>query len=295
MSPRQSPPGPSAKTAQEFLKKAVEKLQEVGAPNPLLDVEIMLSKASGLSRAQILAHPEKGVSTKAVERFSEWVIRRSTREPLAYILGEKEFYGLCFEVSPAVLIPRPETEILVETALSILKQKENPMVADIGLGSGAVAISIARNLGDCVIYGTEVSAEALEVACRNAERIGVRNRVSFLQGDLFEPLEGRSFDLIVSNPPYIPSDEIDRLEPEISKHEPRRALDGGTDGLDYFRRIATSAPEHVSPGGALALEVGMGQAESVRTLLSAAGFNNPRSIKDYAGIERVVVASKEPA
>jgi release factor glutamine methyltransferase len=255
----------------------------------------MLSKASGLSRAQILAHPEKGVSTEAVERFSEWVIRRSTREPLAYILGEKEFYSLCFEVTPAVIIPRPETEILVETALSIVKQKRHPVVADIGLGSGAVAISIAKNLQDGLVYGTEVSAEALEVARRNAERMGVCDWVCFLQGDLFEPLEDRSFDLIVSNPPYIPSGEIDCLEPEISKYEPRGALDGGPDGLDYFRRIATSAPEHVRPGGALALEVGMGQAESVRTLLSAAGFNNPRSIKDYAGIERVVVASKEPA
>jgi len=281
-----------AQTVQQLLRRAVEELRMAGVDTPALDAEVMLSRALGRSRTDLLAHPEITPPQELIERFSDWVSRRSRREPLAYIVGEREFYGICFEVSPAVLVPRQETEILVEAGIGLVKDLPAPVVADVGLGSGAVGISIAMAAPDAVVYGTEPSAAALEIACRNARRAGVEGRARFLQGDLLGPLAGMTFDLIVSNPPYIPSGEVDSLQPEIARYEPRQALDGGPDGLDYHRRLVEDAFGFLRDRGVLAVEVGAGQADAVKALFRAARFRDVRSVRDYGGIERVVLGEK---
>jgi len=259
---------------------------------PILDAEVLLSHAWGRSRTELLTHPEVIPPREVAGRFSGWMSRRFRREPLAYIIGDREFYGVSFEVSPAVLIPRPETETLVEAAIGLIRDASAPMVADIGVGSGAVAISIAKAVPAALIYGTESSADALEIGCRNAQRAGVQDRVHSLQGDLFGPLAGMTFRLIVSNPPYIPSDEIESLQLEIAKYEPRQALDGGPDGLDYHRRLAGDAFAYLKENGVLAVEVGAGQADAVKALFRAAGLRDVRSVRDYGGVERVVLGEK---
>ena len=274
-------------TAEQLLRDAVERLREAGVDTPILDAEVLFSKAACRSRTHLLAHPEFQPSPNEADQYEQWVARRANREPLAYIIGEREFYGITFLVTPAVLVPRQETETLVDAAIELLKDKPHAMVADIGLGSGAVAISIARSVPNAVIYGTESSEEALAVARRNAAV-----PMHFLKGNLLEPLVGMRFDLIVSNPPYIPTAEMDNLPPEISKYEPRAALDGGPDGLDYHRRLASESPDYLKSGGTLAVEVGAGQAESVKELFAENGLVNVRSAQDLMGIERVVLGEK---
>ena len=275
-------------TAEQLLRDAVAKLKEAGVDTPVLDAEVLLSKAACRSRTDLLTHPEYQPSSQAATQFQEWVARRINREPLAYIIGDREFYGISFQVTPAVLVPRQETETLVDAAIELLKDRTHSLVADIGLGSGAVAVSIARSLSNATVYGTESSKAALEVAKLNA----VGRYAYFLKGDLLEPLAGLTFDLIVSNPPYIPTAEIDNLAPEISKYEPRQALDGGPDGLDYHRRLASESLGYLKCGGTLAVEVGAGQAESVKDLFAENGFVDVRSVRDLMDIERVVLGEK---
>lgn len=282
-----------AQAVRLLLRDAAAKLKQAGIDTPVLDAEVMLARALDRSRTFLLAHPDFEPPCEAVEKFIGWVSRRSQREPLAYIIGEREFYGISFEVTPAVLVPRPETETLVETAMGLLEGIIRPIVAEIGVGSGAVAISIAKAVPDVLVYATEPSASALEVARRNVERVGVSDRVRLLEGDLFEPLAGLSFDLIISNPPYIPSDEIDDLQPEIAKYEPRQALDGGPDGLKYFRRLSADAPRHLKTRAVLAVEVGDGQAAAVKELFQARGLVGVHSVHDYGGIERVVLGERQ--
>ena len=275
-------------TAEQLLRDAVAKLKEAGVDTPVLDAEVLLSRATCRSRTDLLTHPEYQPSSHAAAQFQEWVARRTNREPLAYIIGEREFYGISFQVTPAVLIPRQETETLVDAAIELLKDRTHSLVADIGLGSGAVAVSIARSLSNATVYGTESSKAALEVAKLNA--VGLY--AYFLKGNLLEPLSGMQFDLIVSNPPYIPTAEIDNLAPEISKYEPRQALDGGPDGLDYHRRLTSESPAYLKCGGTLAVEVGMGQAEAVKKLFTESRFVDVRSVRDLMDIERVVLGDK---
>lgn len=279
-------------TVRQLLEEAVTKLRDAGVETPILDAEVMLAHVLDRSRTDLLTHPELQPAPEAVAQSQQWIARRSLREPLSYITGEREFYGLTFEVTPAVLIPRQETEILVEAALSVLQKLETPMVADIGLGSGCVAVAIAVSLPTALIYGTESSPEALAVARRNAERLGVADRVRFLEGDLLSPVSRMRFDMIVSNPPYIPSGEFECLQPEVSKYEPREALHGGPDGLDVHRRLAAESPAYLKPGGSIAVEVGVGQSRTVEAMLQENGFGNVRFVQDYAGIERVVIGER---
>ena len=275
-------------SARMLTSEAAQKFREAGVDTSVLDAEILISHALGRTRTYLVAHPEYEPSLEEIERYREYVDRRSRREPLAYIIGCREFYGIPFEVSPAVLIPRPETEILVDFAIQCLRDVPDPMVADIGVGSGAIAVSIAKHVPKAIVYGTDSSFEALEIANGNAECIGVQDRVYFLLGDLFEQVVGKKFDLIVSNPPYIPTAEIDKLQPEISKYEPRQALDGGPDGLDCYRRLTAEASGYLRDGGILAVEVGAGQSDSVKELFQVHGFRNIRTVRDLSGIERVV-------
>jgi release factor glutamine methyltransferase len=218
--------------------------------------------------------------------------RRARREPLAYITGRTEFFGIAIDITPGVLVPRPETEILVEQTLARLKRRA-PIIADIGVGTGAIAIALATNLPDATIYATDLSRIALKVARANVKKHHLSRRVMVLKGDLLEPMADQHIrsDAIVSNPPYIPSGDIPSLQPEVSRHEPTQALDGGPDGLRAYRRLLPEARALLSESGFVAVEVGAGQASAVREIAEAAGYSRIEIVRDLAGIERVVIAS----
>jgi len=275
-------------TVHNLLSQASRCLQQAGIETPRLDAEVLLARATDSSRTALIAHPETVPAEEQAEQFQRWVELRTERMPLAYIIGSREFYGLEFEVGPAVLVPRPETEILVETAIGLLRDRPCT-VADLGVGSGAIAVALAVSLPEAHVYGTDCSQEALEIAARNAEKHGVGPRIHLRHGDLLQPLEGLQFDAVVSNPPYIRSDEIPLLQPEIALYEPREALDGGPDGLDYYRRIVPGAGAYLRPGRWLLVELGIGQSPEVRRMFRENGYIDVRAVNDYAGIERVVL------
>ena len=236
----------------------------------------------------LLASPPQ-LNPDLIRKFRRTVARRAEREPLAYIIGHKEFFSLDFEVTPAVLIPRPETETLVEEALKFLTPRKPPRVLDIGTGSGAIAVAIAMNALDAHLVATDISESALEVARHNAMRHRCEDRIDFIDTDLFPPGDTR-FDLIVSNPPYIADADLDALQPEIRLHEPRLALAAGADGLDFYRRIVAECRSRLNPDGALMVEIGAGQLNAVQALFRRAGFSNIDAVRDLARIDRVVAA-----
>jgi len=260
-------------------------LAEKGVENPRLEAEWMLCEALSLDRVGLYLNFDKPLNDAELAAFRGMVQRRAKREPLQYILGSQEFMGLDFQVTPAVLIPRHDTEVLVAEAVQ--RGAGIRSILDIGTGSGCVAVALAKSLPEAEVSSVDVSAEALAVARDNAEKNQVS--VRFFHGSLFEPLAGRRFDMIVSNPPYIPADEIATLQQEVRGFEPLGALDGGADGLDFYRSIVSGAPEHLTPGGWLLFEVGAGQAPQVLELLRTGGFPvDCFSQTDPAGIERVV-------
>lgn len=262
---------------------------EKGVDNPRLDAEVLLSHILNKDRMYLYVNFDQPLQTAELTAFREAVKKRALRLPVAYITGTKEFMGINFKVSPAVLIPRPDTEILVEAALSRLEKIDQPTILDIGTGSGAILISVLAKLKLARGMAIDISNEALAVAAENARSSGVADRVTFCQGDLFQPVSGRYFDAILSNPPYIPEDDIARLAPEV-RREPRLALAGGKDGLDFYRRIISEGSRFITPDGFIAVEVGIGQAHALAELVSNTGtFAVDEIIKDYSGIERVVV------
>jgi release factor glutamine methyltransferase len=271
----------------KLLADAERVLAQCGVDSPRLDAELLMATACGVGRAKLLAGAV-GLTRAEGENFAAMLARRAAREPLAYIVGHREFFSLEFEVTSAVMVPRPETETLVEAALGFLSQKGEARVLDIGTGSGAVAMAIAVNAPRVTIVATDISAGALEVARRNVVRYGVARRVALLNADLFPPSAGAPFDLIVSNPPYVESRAVETLAPEVRLYEPRIALEGGSDGLRSYRAIARAARAHLAPGGSLMVEVGAGQAGPVAELFRAAGFAEVANVRDLGGIERVV-------
>jgi release factor glutamine methyltransferase len=244
------------------------------------EARLLLAAATGFSEASVLAHPERALPAEAEAKFLEFAERRSRGEPIAYILGEKEFYGLPLAVNPAVLIPRPETELLVELALA----RKPASVLDLGTGSGAIALAIKRHLPQARVVGVEASMAALAVAARNAVKLGLD--VELRHGLWFAPVAGERFDLLVSNPPYVAKGDP-HLDQGDLPFEPRQALVSGTDGLDSMREIARGAPTHLNPGGWLLVEHGFGQDQAVRALLQQAGFEGISTWPDLAGIARV--------
>ncbi|MHB0911888.1 MAG: peptide chain release factor N(5)-glutamine methyltransferase [Armatimonadota bacterium] len=278
--------------AASLVREASEKLREAGVDTPILEAEVMLSHATNRTRTEIVTHPELIPDFAQTELFREWVERRARREPLAYIIRERDFYGMSFEVVTGLLVPRQETETLVDTALEILRRIPEPIVCDVGLGTGALAVALAANLPESQVYGTDTSAVAVEISHRNALRQGVDGRTRFFQGDLFAPLPTARFHMVVSNPPYIPTGEIDSLQPEVSRYEPREALDGGPDGLDFYRRLAAETPERLRPGGHLAVEVGVREAGPAEEIFAEHGFTDIRTVRDLSGIERVVLGCR---
>jgi release factor glutamine methyltransferase len=242
------------------------------------EARLLLAAASGFSEASVLAHPERELPAQVQDEFLKMTARRAAGEPVAYILGHKEFYGLELAVTPAVLIPRPETELLVDLALT----RQPASVVDVGTGSGAIALAIKRHLPAARVVATDASAAALEVAKRNAARYALE--IELRHGRWFEPLAGERFEAIISNPPYV---VVDDPHLEGLQFEPRVAIVAGADGLDAFRVLAREAPAHLLPGGWLLLEHGAGQHEAVRALLEAAGLETTESWPDLAGIPRV--------
>lgn len=272
---------------REALDSAVDALTAAGIEDPRLDAEVLLAEATGWSRAALVAEPGAEVPAAADRRFGEMVRRRLRREPVAYVVGRKGFRNLELSVDPRVLVPRPETELLVELALEMGPQR----VLDVGTGSGAIALAVADELPDCEVTATDTSPAALEVARANAERLGLAERVRFVEGTL--PAEGE-FDLVLANLPYVAERDWPSLQPEVTQWEPREALLAGPDGLDAYRTFIPECAGHFhryagQRTGALAIEVGEGQASAVAELFREAGFGEVGTRRDLAGIERVVV------
>lgn len=276
-------------TTLKVLEWTKEFLASRGVENARLEAEWLLCAATGLDRVGLYLNFEKPLDDEELAAYRAMVARRGRREPLQHILGTQEFCGLEFEVTPDVLIPRHDTETLVNEALA--RMPDAGSVLDIGTGSGCIAIALARRLPGVPVTAVDISEAALTVARRNAERNTVA--IEFLAGSLLEPVAGRHFDLIVSNPPYIPSSDIPALEPEVRDFDPRGALDGGADGLDVYRILIPAAAACLNPGGWLLLEVGAGQAADVARMVQTAGvYGEPVITSDGGGIERVVGAMK---
>ena len=276
-----------------MLREGSEALAAVGIPNPGADAEVLLAHHLRVGRAYLHAHPEESVAPHVVGSYRDGIVRRVAREPLQHITGMQEFWSLPFIVSPAVLIPRPETELIVETCVA-RHAAGTSRIVDIGTGSGCVAVAVAHAIPGALLYATDSSDEALAVARLNASRNDVGGRIEFYQGDLFEPLRDRGLergiDFVLSNPPYIAEVDIETLEPEVRDYEPRRALTPGPDPLLIHRRIAEAAPEFLKAGGFLIVEFGLGQGPGIRKLYSAARLEEVEIRPDLAGIDRVFVA-----
>jgi release factor glutamine methyltransferase len=252
------------------------------------DAELLLLHIAGISRAELLTHPQRELTFRQQEHYQAAIARRARHEPVQYITGVQEFYGRNFIVNRAVLIPRPETEHLVETALAV--RPEPKRILDIGTGSGILAITLALELPNATVTATDISAAALAVARQNARSLGAKDRLRFVASDLFAALGNERFDCIVANPPYVATDEV--LEPQVRDYEPVTALYAGEDGLAVYRRLIPQAFEHLEPGGHLLVEIGHGQRDAVAGLLRASNFDSIRFIDDLQGIPRVTSARK---
>ncbi len=281
-------------TVGRLLTWTAEFLKKKGAESPRLDAEVLLAHVLGWPRVQLYTHFEDEVGEPARSAYRELVKKRSEGAPVAYLVGRKEFFSLALAVSPAVLIPRPDTETAVVAALDCLKGRRSPHVLDVGTGSGCLALAIAKQCPGARVIAIDISNDALAVASANAAALGLSDRVEFRQGDLVEAVLGEGpFDLIVSNPPYIPSGDLENLEPGVRDFEPHLALDGGYDGLRIVQRLITTAPESLMKGGWLVLEIGSAQEAPVRIMIDdAGGYSLSPTIRDAANHPRVIRASR---
>lgn len=275
------------------IRQATERLQAGARGDARLDAETLLMHALGRDKAYLYAHPELELSCSELAGYHDAMGRRLTGEPVQYITGHQEFWGLDLLVTPSVLIPRPETEHAVEAALDLLREIEAPRVVDVGTGSGCIALALASELPQARIEAVDISDEALEVARNNAARLNLINRLVFSQSDLLEKYLDSlpTVDMVVSNPPYVGDSEADKLQVEVRAHEPHRALfGGGAEGLDIYRRLIPQAARVLRPGGWLVMEIGYTQEQAIRDLLS--DWNEVRSVADLQGIPRVVIAQR---
>jgi len=288
---------------RELLIKGTEILKKRGINSPRLDAEVLLASAWGRERADLLIFSEDRVPKEVQVVFLDLLKERSKGIPVAYLTGEKEFMSLDFYVNFDVLIPRPETELLVERVLKFLAELDKPLkgeeeqlLADVGTGSGAVAVSLAYYNPQVKVFAIDISRKALKTAASNAERHGVKGRVRFLQGDLISPLLEQGYigmgTAVAANLPYIPTADLPGLPIDV-QYEPKNALDGGKDGLEHCRRLIPQAGLFLAPGGLLACEIGVGQGEVLAGLLEQEGWNRVEVLNDYAGRERVVTAVKQ--
>lgn len=282
-------------TVQQWLESGERQLAERGVPEARANAEWIMAHVLKAGRGELALHGSRTMSVKHENAFRNLVLQRARRVPLAYILGNQPFLGLDILVGEGALVPRPETEELVDEASQLFKPRadEELHILEIGTGTGCIAVALATLFPRSVVYATDISEQALALARKNSDLHHTTRRIRFISEDLFKPDHQRAgwADLIISNPPYIPTAELDRLEPEVKK-EPRLALDGGPDGLSHLRAIVAEAPSSLKPGGWLALEIGSDQGAAVRELLEAKGFNEVVVRRDAQGHERMALARK---
>lgn len=285
----------ACKTYRELYEEGRRILEQAGLPDAALDARFLLEEVCGTNLQTLLVFPEKKVTEEEVNQYRAFIQRRKDREPTAMILGEWDFMGLTFRLNKSTLIPEQDTEVLVETALEELKRRglgEAPLrILDLCTGSGCILLSLLHELRNAGGLGTDLSEEALEAARENAVRLGLQERAAFRQGDLWEPVGDERFDLIVSNPPYVPTEVIPTLEPEVRCGEPYAALDGGEDGLVFYRRIMREAAGHLKPSGIIIVESGFDEAPQIAALMQDQKLWGIRTVKDYGGLDRVVLGT----
>lgn len=277
-------------TITECLIQAAKKLREAGVAQPERETASLLMFALHRDRTFLIAHNDYELTARELSSFKSCISRRANREPFQHIVGKQEFYGLDFKVTSDVLIPRPETELLVETAIEILRDSENPRFCEIGTGSGCVAVSVLHELQNARALATDISEPAINIATRNARSNGVSELIEFVTSDVFEAVDEQRFDVILSNPPYIPSSDIAALQPEVRDFDPLIALTDGGDGLSIIQRIIGESPKHLNAGGFLLLEIGFGQAGKVAAMFDEKVWGEVNFLSDLQGIERVVKA-----
>lgn len=289
-----STPADGVWTIRRVLEWTSNYLREKGSESPRLEAEVLLSHARGCPRIQLYTAYDEPLPEPVRARMRELVQRRAQSEPVAYIVGHREFFSLDFHVTPEVLIPRPDTETLVVEVLARIKSLPQPKILELGTGSGCIAIALAVNHPGAVVTAVDLSPGALAVARQNAERHKVADRVACVGGDLYAPLPpDLRFDVIVSNPPYVRIDEIEQLDPEVRLHEPHSALRGGADGMDVLRRIIDGSPAHLADGAWLALESAREQTAALQQRIDAlGGFADSRIVNDAAGNPRVILARR---
>lgn len=278
----------------DAIREGAEIFNEAGVAEARREASGLLQYVLGRDRTFVLAHPEQSITAAELESFRELVSRRAAGEPLQYITATQPFFGLDFEVRPGVLIPRPETELLVETALELVKDCSSPSICDVGTGSGCIAITLLHERNDANAVAIDISPVALQIAKRNASRHGVIERLTFVEANCFSSLSTRnfSFDLIASNPPYVSETALPGLQREVREHEPRAALAGGPDGLDVVRQLLNESSAFLKPAGHLLIEIGFSQASAVEEMLDQKVWNLLAMRPDLQGIPRIVVLQK---
>ena len=278
-------------TRGQLWRSARDRLASAGIETAALDARVLLAHCLGLDRTQLIASEAAPVDDADMAAYQALLARRLAREPVARIMGRQEFYGLYFGLNEATLIPRPETEMLVDFGIARLKGREGATILDLGTGTGCIVLSLLANVSGAKGVGVDLSARALEQARENAVALGLDGRFEALEGSWFAPVAGRRFDLIVANPPYIASETVKGLAPEVALYDPALALDGGQDGLEPYRVIAAGVADHLNPGSVLAIEIGFDQGNGVSRLLEDAGLSGVGVEKDLAGHDRMVVAA----
>ncbi len=275
---------------REALTQAVKRLEQNDVGSPRMNAEVLLMFVLNCDRAYVYAHPERELTSDELQRYDEALETRSRGVPSQYITGHQEFWGLDFIVNPAVLIPRPETEHVIETVVPLAREAERPRIVDVGTGSGCIAIALAHELPQAEITAVDLSSEALDVARLNAARLQVESRIRFLQSDLLASVSDEQFDFVVSNPPYVGECEADRVQREVRKFEPHMAVFGGEQGLDIIQRLVSQAWPVLHDGGWLVMEIGFTQSRAVLEMLS--DWSEAQAIPDLQGIPRVIAAKK---
>jgi len=282
-------------TIAETLKEASEYLRAASVANDLLDAQTLLAEALGQDRTYLIINFKEQLSGDVLSHFQAMIERRAAGEPLQYITGHQQFFGLDFEVTPDVLIPRPETELAVEETIRLVQQNRiaNPVIVDVGAGSGCIAVTLAREVGHARVIASDLSRAALRVARRNADRNGVADRVEFVVMDLLDAFAEHGFaDFILSNPPYVAEEEMPTLQREVRDWEPRLALTDGDDGLSFYRRLLKNASARLKPGGHLICEMGYTQSEKISAMVDRKVWTEPRLLDDLQGIPRTIVLRK---
>jgi release factor glutamine methyltransferase len=279
-------------TLGDLLKDGAQRLDKAGIDGAVREVRLLLQGAAGIPIATQIAFPERSIAADAAAKFDALLERRAGREPMAHILGRREFWSLAFKVTADTLDPRPDSETLVEAVLAQVPDRSAALrLVDFGTGTGCLLLSLLHELPNAAGVGVDVSAAALAVAVENAGMLGLAPRASFQHGDWDDGIDP-GFDIVLSNPPYIPSGDIAGLQPEVAAFEPRLALDGGSEGLDAYRRLGPAAMRLLVPGGLAAFEIGLGQGDSVRRIMAAAGLRHIATARDLAAVERCLLFRK---